>query len=176
MSRILISGLLWKKLSKILAPGKSADKILKNWFLGRSRWAESVPKKLKNSVKWLPLKKIHKMPPGGPTKKKINFISLRNQCPCIVDPLKPISKFVEQDKSKNNMLVWVFGVELELSGGELLSLTCVNLLKKFGACKTSWEFYEKVIFGLISTVWIQIWPQFVQENLCSWVINLGPIW
>ena len=70
------------------------------------------------------------------------------------------------------MLAWAFGVELGLSGGGPLSPTCVNLLKKFGACKTSWEFYEKVIFGLISTVRIQIWPRFVQENSRSWVINL----
>ena len=54
------------------------------------------------------------------------------------------------------MLAWVFGVVLGLSGGGPLSLTCVNLLKKFGAYKTSWEFYEEVIFGLISTVQIQI--------------------
>ena len=54
------------------------------------------------------------------------------------------------------MLACMFGVELGLSGGGPLSLTCVNLLKKFGACKTSWEYYEKAIFGLISTVWIQI--------------------
>ena len=54
------------------------------------------------------------------------------------------------------MLAWVFGVELELSGGGPLSLTHVNLLKKFGTYKTSWEFHEKVIFGLILTVWIQI--------------------
>ena len=70
------------------------------------------------------------------------------------------------------MLVWVFGVKPDLSGGGPLSLTCVNLLKKVGACKTSWEFYEKAIFGLISTVRIQIWPQFVQENSRSWVMNL----
>ena len=44
------------------------------------------------------------------------------------------------------MLGWVFGVEIGLSGGGLLSPTCVNLLKKFGTCKTSWEFYENVIF------------------------------
>ena len=54
------------------------------------------------------------------------------------------------------MLVWVFGVELGLSGGRPLSPTCVNLLKRFGACKTSWKFYEKVISGLILTVRIQI--------------------
>ena len=54
------------------------------------------------------------------------------------------------------MLAWVFGVELDLSGGGPLSPTRVNLLKKFGACKNSWEFYEKVIFGLILTIWIQI--------------------
>ena len=54
------------------------------------------------------------------------------------------------------MLAWVFGVELGLSGGGLLSLTPVNLLKKFGTCKILWEFYEKAIFGLISTVRIQI--------------------
>ena len=54
------------------------------------------------------------------------------------------------------MLVWVFGVELALSGGRPLSLTPADLLKKFGACKTSWEFYEKAILGLISTVQIQI--------------------
>ena len=51
------------------------------------------------------------------------------------------------------MLAWVLG---GLSGGGPLSLTTVNLLKKFGACKTSWEFYEKAIFGLILTVRIQI--------------------
>ena len=107
---------------------------------------------------------------GGLTKKKINFTSLRNQYPCIVDPLKPISEFVEQEQHASVGWAWVFGVEL--SGGGPLSPTCVNLLKKFGACKTSWEFYEKVIFGLISTVRIQIWPQFVQENSRSWVINL----
>ena len=54
------------------------------------------------------------------------------------------------------MLVWVFGVELGLSGGRPLSPTHVNLLKNFGTCKTSWEFYEKAIFGLILTIWIQI--------------------
>ena len=54
------------------------------------------------------------------------------------------------------MLAWVFGVELGLSGGRLLSLTPVNLLQKFGTCKTLWEFYEKAIFGLILTVQIQI--------------------
>ena len=54
------------------------------------------------------------------------------------------------------MLAWEFGVELGLSSGGPLSLTHVNLLKKFGACKTSREFYEKVIFRLISTVRIQI--------------------
>ena len=54
------------------------------------------------------------------------------------------------------MLLWVLGVELGLSGGGPLSPTRVNLLKKFGACKTSWEYYEKAIFGLISTVRIQI--------------------
>ena len=54
------------------------------------------------------------------------------------------------------MLAWVFGVELGLSGGGLLSPTRLNLLKKFGACKSLWEFYEKAIFGLILTVWIQI--------------------
>ena len=70
------------------------------------------------------------------------------------------------------MLAWVFGVKLGLSGGGPLSPTHVNLLKKFGACKTSWEYNEKAIFELISTVWIQIWPQFVQENSRSWVINL----
>ena len=74
-------------------------------------------------------------------------------------------------RAKNNMLAWVLGMELRLSGGGL-SPTHVNLLKKFGACKTSWEYYEKAIFGLISTVRIQTWPQFVQENSRSWVINL----
>ena len=54
------------------------------------------------------------------------------------------------------MLAWVFGVELGLSGGGPLSTIPVNMLKKFGACKTSWEFYEKVIFRLILTVQIQI--------------------
>ena len=54
------------------------------------------------------------------------------------------------------MLAWVFGVELGLSGGGLFSPTHVNLLKNFGACKTLWEFYEKIIFGLILTVRIQI--------------------
>ena len=54
------------------------------------------------------------------------------------------------------MLAWVFGVELGLSGGGPLSLTPVNLLKKFGACKTLWEFYEKAIFEHISPIQIQI--------------------
>ena len=54
------------------------------------------------------------------------------------------------------MLACVFGVELGFSGGGPLSPARLNLLKKFGACKTLWEFYEKVIFGLISTVQIQI--------------------
>ena len=37
------------------------------------------------------------MPPGHPTKKKINFTGLRNQGPCVIDPLKSAAVGVNGD-------------------------------------------------------------------------------
>ena len=90
--------------------------------------------------------------PDTQQRRKIHFSGLRNQGPCVFDPLKSTSEFIVQDGlSKNrNSTSWM------RSSGGLLILTLVNLPKKIGACKTSWEFSEKTIFGLILTVWIQI--------------------
>ena len=62
-----------EKVIKNFGTWEKRQWILTNSFLGRSRWAESVPTKLKNSVKWLPHKKIQKNASRRPNKEENNL-------------------------------------------------------------------------------------------------------
>ena len=160
-------------LSKMLAPVKSTNKILKISFLDRSQWTESAPKKLKNSIQWLP----HKMPPGHPTKKKnklhwsqesrtlchwptqVHFwvYSTRTTCCsgcwwwwwwCWAWAVKKQKQHHQLLQRAMMSTEAVLNTSCIRSSGGLLSLTLVNSPKKLGTNKTSWEFSEKTIFGL----------------------------
>ena len=57
----------------------------------------------------------------------------------------------------------VFGSQIAPHWGKYAEM----LVKKFGAAKTSWEFYENTVFKLYLTVQVQIYHQFCTENLHS---------
>ena len=154
----------------MLVPVKSADKILKNSFSDRSQWAESAPPKNLKNYSVAAHNKIHNMPLWHLTKKKNKLhwsqearslchwptqghfwvYSARTTCCsgcwwwwCWAWAVKKQKQHHQLSQRAMMLIKAVLNTSWMRSSGGPISLTLVNLPKKFGSCKTLWEFLKR---------------------------------